>query len=112
MADAEGGEVSFFTTRDVKATRKPHQCEGCGKLIEAAAPAWYFSLLQDGEFCAGYYHPDCRAAEVELNDLQGNYGGEDWTALSLIPEEPEDKAWLIEAHPVVAARMGLTGGAA
>lgn len=104
--------MSFFSPRSIKATRKQHRCEGCGKFIEAAGPAWYFSALEDGDFYAGYYHVECRDAEVALNDLKGNHGGEDWMPLYLVRDEPDDRDWLIEAHPAVAARMRLIGGAA
>lgn len=103
--------MSFFTDRDVKATRKPHACEGCGKLIAAASPAWYFSQLWDGCFSAGYYHTDCRKAEVELNELKDFRSGDDWLSLCEVRDEPDDIAWLVQDYPVVAARMGLTGGA-
>lgn len=104
--------MSFCVVRSVKATRKPHKCVGCGKLIETSSPALYFKQVWEGEFDAGYYHIDCREAEVKLNELKDFRSGDDWVSLCEVPNEPDDIAWLVQVYPIVAARMGLTGAAA
>lgn len=98
--------AEFFTERNIKATRKDHRCEGCGTSIGAGEPAWYFSQKHDGDFFAAHYHPECRAAEIALNNLRGTYDGE-WDSLYEIADEREDVEWLVEKHPIVAVRMGF-----
>jgi hypothetical protein len=97
---------AYYSHRTIKATRKPHQCEGCGKIIEAGAPAFYWAGDCDGDFYSAHYHLDCREAEVVWNSIRDTWGDE-YDSLCAIHEEPEDVAWLVEEFPAVAARMGL-----
>lgn len=97
--------VSFVTETDVKAVRKRHRCDGCGAHIEIGEPAKRWAGMTDGEFGTAIYHPDCRAAEVRLNDLAGWGFGDDWYPLS--DAGREDWPWLIEEFPAVAARMNI-----
>ena len=92
----------FYREGSVNAIRKAHRCHGCCRLMEVGSPAYTFAMQQDGEFYAGHYHQDCRKAEVALNDLlQSSYG--EWALLQEIDDE--DRAWLREEYPDVAARM-------
>lgn len=68
--------AEFLSQRDVKLTKKIHHCEGCGKFIDVGSAAYYFAVKDDGQFFAGYYHPDCRKAETDWNDLCGYWGDE------------------------------------
>lgn len=97
--------MSFATERVVKAVRKRHRCDGCRQHIEVGQPANRWAGMSDGEFAAVIYHPECREAEVALNDILGSHGAEEWCVLSDI--EDEDRPWLIEEFPIVAQRMGL-----
>lgn len=89
--------------RQIKAVRKRHQCVGCLRFIESGEPAKTWIGINDGEFNAVYYHPDCRAAEIALNDIKRG-GWDDWSPLNEIDDE--DRPWLIADHPSVAARFG------
>lgn len=98
--------MSYYSHRNVKATRKQQTCEGCSHEIPVGWPALYWAGDCDGEFYACYYHEDCRLAEIAWNTSRDTWGDE-YDCLSAIGEEPEDVVWLIENHPSVAARMGF-----
>lgn len=95
--------MGFYRERLVKAVRKERSCCGCGKLIEVGQSALDCAGHYQGDFWADSYHPECRVAECEINDL---HGCEEWMLLSEI--EWDDWPWLIEDHPIVAERMGVT----
>lgn len=42
--------------REVRKTRKAHECTDCGKEIPAGSSAVSTAMLSDGEFWAGYQH--------------------------------------------------------
>lgn len=94
--------MSFVREYAVKAVRKPHRCDGCGRRIEPGGPAQRWVGMTDGEFGSAIYHPDCREAEVDLNQIKDCWG-DDWFSLREIDDE--DRPWLLEEYPAVAARM-------
>lgn len=98
--------MSYASTRNIKATRKPHRCDGCGKQIETGSPAFYWAGDCDGEFYSAHYHTECRALECAWNDLL-DYSGDEFTALpTLISDiEPDDRIWIEVEWPIVAARI-------
>lgn len=98
--------MGFSSETMVKGVRKQHVCDGCGKRIETGTPAVRWSGMTDGEFGTCIYHPDCRAAEVALNDVHGWGYGDDWMGLSDL--EHDDLPWLAETYPAVYQRMGRT----
>jgi hypothetical protein len=100
--------MSYYSTRNIKATRKVHTCDGCNKHIEVGSPAFYWAGDCDGEFYSAHYHVECRDAEVAWNEMRGTWGDE-YDGLSAITEEPQDVEWLAAEHPIVAERMGLSG---
>lgn len=95
--------MSFTREWPVAATRKQHRCDTCGKHIEIGQPATRWAGMTDGEFGNAIMHPDCRAAEVEFNDLLDFRWGDDWTPLRDI--ESDYHEWLRDEHPNVAARL-------
>ena len=103
--------MSFVSETTVKAVRKRHRCEGCGKHIEIGEPAKRWAGMSDGDFVSVIYHPDFRAAEERMNELAGWRYGDDWYLLN-DDLGREDWPWLIEEFPAVAARMGITSRAA
>lgn len=60
--------IAFYASRDIKRTRKVHTCESCERQIDVGSPAKYYAGKAEGDFYSAHYHPDCRAAEVRLND--------------------------------------------
>jgi hypothetical protein len=98
--------VSFTREYPVKAVRKRHRCECCRSFIEIGEPATRWAGMSDGDFYSVIMHPDCRAAEVELNDLKDWRSGDDWWPLH--EAEPDDHQWLLEEYPIVSARLGIT----
>lgn len=96
----------FHNHRTIKATRKRHVCEQCGKWIEAGSPAEYETGSYFGEFYSGHQHVECRAAGIAYAEMSGCWG-EDFMWFQHQLEDPDDKAWLLEHHPVVAERLGL-----
>lgn len=95
--------MGFYRERLVSTVRKQRHCCACAKLIQVGQPALDCAGHYDGDFWADTYHRECRAAECELNDL---HGAEEWMMLGDI--ETDDWPWLLEDHPTVAARMGIT----
>jgi hypothetical protein len=99
--------VSFVEERAVKATRKRHVCTSCDKWIEPGEPAVNWAGVVDGEFSSAHFHPECRKAEVELNELHDWRFGDDWLRLC-DDAEPEDYPWLKAEHPLPYRRMLMT----
>lgn len=103
--------MSFINETAVKAVRKRHRCEGCHKHIEIGEPAQRWAGMSDGVFFTTIYHPDCREAEVRLNDIAGWSGdGDDWCVLD--DADRDDWPWLIEEFPAVAVRLGISNAPA
>ena len=99
--------MSFVNEKAVKAVRKPGRCDACMQMVEIGQPAVRWAGITDGQFDTSLYHPECRAAEIALNRLHHTYRWQDeWIGLSDI--DWEDWRWLVEEHPVVAERKGIT----
>ncbi len=99
--------MEFVTELTVKVVRKARPCAACSKTVEVGNSAVSWAGKVDGEFGFATYHPECRQAEVDLNKLHGTHlDPADWFGLDYI--EPDDHAWLLDKHPVVAARLGIT----
>ena len=98
--------MSFHNDIPIKAVRKTHVCGSCGTTIQIGEPAVRWNCrLDDGTPTTSTMHPDCRKAEIELNRLHRTMEDE-WMALTDM--EWEDHPWLLESHPAIAARMGIT----
>lgn len=98
--------MTFVAETTVKAVRKRHVCDGCGRHIDIGQPAQRWAGLTDGDFGTAIYHLDCRAAETALNDMHGTHYADEWVGLVVIDDE--DWPWLAETYPAVAERMGIT----
>ena len=95
-------------TREVKAVRKSHECEQCGKKIEAGSPAKYAFGIWQGYAYSTYTHPECNAAAREYADINDAWGEEyPWFQHM---DDTDHHSWLLEKHPVVAARLGVMAG--
>lgn len=104
--------IEFTSERKIKGVSKSHLCIACRNRIKARSPAIYFAMKCDGEIDTGYYHPDCRDAEIALNHRLDTWG-EDWTPLDNIrdgEEGEQDWLWLVETFPDVAARFKVEEG--
>lgn len=97
--------MTFYRETTIKAVRKPRQCLGCLRMIAVGETALNVAGHFDGDFWSGSFHHECRAAEVALNELNRTRWDE-WQNLSEI--EWDDWQWLLDGHPVVASRMGVT----
>lgn len=99
--------MSFVNEKAVKAVRKPGRCDACMKMVEIGQSAVRWAGITDGQFDTSLYHPECRAAEIALNRLHDTDRWQDeW--IGLADMDWEDHRWLVEQHPVVAERKGLT----
>ncbi len=102
----------FHHTRDIKSTRKVHVCEQCDRPISFGSAARSAAGVFEGNFYTQYLHIECDDAArafAELNDMWG----EDWPWFRQMDDSEFDHhAWLLEHHPIVAARLGLKGVAA
>lgn len=98
--------MGFSSETKVNAVRKSRRCDACGKFVEIGQPAIKWAGTTDGDFGTLIYHPDCRAAELALNELHGTWSNEDW--IGLWDFDWDDADWLIDQFPEVAARKGIT----
>ncbi|AXK43883.1 hypothetical protein [Erythrobacter aureus] len=99
--------MEFINELAVKVVRKARPCAACSTTVQVGDSAVSWAGKVDGEFGFALYHPECRQAEMDLNKLHGTHlHAADWFGLDDI--EPDDHEWLLEKHPVVAARMGIT----
>ena len=98
--------MSFFSEKTVKAVRKRRACVACSQWIEISESAVNWTGLVDGEFSSVYYHPECRDAEVALNDLIDYRLGDDW--LPLYEAERDNYPWLHREHPLTYKRLIMT----
>lgn len=96
----------FHSERTIKATRKKHECEQCGKAIEVGAPAYHHSGVYYGDFYCSYQHVECQAAGNAYAEMTGCWG-EDYMWFQHGLSERDDELWLLENHPIVAGRLGL-----
>ena len=97
--------MSFSNERTIKAVRKARKCCACNRQIEVGSPAVDWSGMNEGEFDAVSYHVECRAAEVALNRLAETQWDE-WMGLADL--EWEDWQFILDDHPTVAGRLGIT----
>jgi hypothetical protein len=97
--------MNYGEERAIRATRAVHHCQGCDQEISAGSTAVRWSGLSDGGFMSVIYHPDCRQAEIMLNE-RNDRGPDEWFDLSAWNQE--DELWLSEKFPDVAARLGIT----
>lgn len=58
-------------------TRKVHQCDWCGELIEKGTKARRRVGIFEGDFCEGRQHPECYAA---MEDAPHDVVCEGWMA--------------------------------
>lgn len=66
----------FHCARVIKATRKSHWCEQCGKKIATGEPASYSAGSYFGDFYAIYAHVECGAAAHAFAEANGLWGDE------------------------------------
>jgi len=97
--------MTFTTERVIAKVRKERKCEACRQAIEVGSPAIDWSGTTDGDFSHVSFHPECRAAEIALNKAAGT-DWDEWFGLSEM--EWEDWQFILDDHPVVAARVGIT----
>lgn len=98
--------MTFLSERAIKAVRKRHVCDACDKWIEVGEPAVTWCGLNDGQFNSVHYHPDCREAEVALNQLHDWRDYDDW--MRLCEAEAEDRPWIKEKWPTPYLRLCMS----
>ncbi|WP_293857406.1 hypothetical protein [uncultured Alsobacter sp.] len=99
---------SSFTTRSVKAARKPHVCEQCGKGIAIGDPYRRVSGVWEGDFYTQALHGECLDAG-NLYALEHGLAADEWPWFAQMNLEREDRTWLLEHFPIVAERLGIKG---
>jgi len=92
-----------FSGESFPVARKAHRCDECGHGIEKGERYSYWTGKTDGSVGTWKSHTDCREAVLKLNKLCETQHDE-WMSLSDI--EVEDREWLCEDFPAVAARLG------
>lgn len=100
--------MSDFTNFRIVRAAKQHRCDQCGKQIEAGEKHQYAAAVIDGDFGAYREHFECRDAWIALNfDVRPGCPSEGTPFLVDDDEvEPDEKAWMLEEFPSVAARLG------
>jgi hypothetical protein len=98
----------FHSGRTIKAIRKPHECEHCGRQIEVGSPAEYGSGKYDGYFYTHYQHIECREAGIAYAKETGLWGEEfTWFQHADSDMRADFGPWLLEHHPIVAERLNI-----
>lgn len=98
--------TDLYSERQIKATRKAHLCEQCGRQIEAGSPAYYAFGVYYGDTYSQHEHVECRMAArayAELNDCWE----EDYPWFQHMDRDIDWTGWLLEHHPVVAERLNI-----
>jgi 8-oxo-dGTP pyrophosphatase MutT (NUDIX family) len=99
--------MTTLSSKLVKAVRKAHCCEQCNTMINVGEPAKYNFGIWEGYPFSAYVHLECKEAAdayAELNDLWF----EDYPWFQFMDNSEHDHhAWLLENHPIVAARLGV-----
>ena len=94
--------MSSILSDEIRTCRKAKTCDQCLKLINVGDRYRRQVHTFDG-FCEYRAHEDCDKASVELHELAGLCSDESYT---LHEYGSEDKEFLIEKYPEVAARLG------
>lgn len=94
---------NFHHEREVKATRKPHQCRQCEQRIPPGSRARVVSGNYYGDFYSDYEHHECGVA-AHAYACEFDLWGEDYRALHEI-DEAEDWRWLLAEHPIAGERI-------
>ena len=92
--------TDFYRENIIERSRKDHRCDGCRRIIPVGSKYLRYAGVYDGDFGCFAMHVDCRAAEVALNKIHDPY---EWVPLSEFDDE--DRPWIRENYPEVAARM-------
>ena len=99
--------TDFQSRRTVKALRKPRRCYQCNKIINCGETAEYFFGKYECDIYSMHVHPECHGAAEEFAAINGLWGEEFPFFPEMDDSEYEYHDWLIEKHPIVAARLGL-----
>jgi len=102
----------FSVRIEVASSRKPHQCEHCGTAINVGEPSIHCTGMWDGYFYSTYMHTDCEKAGQDYAKETGYWDEEFIWFQHVDREEFELDEWLLENHPTVAARLGVSARAA
>ncbi len=91
--------------------RKPKRCNQCGRLVEVGQ-RYRKQVFADGGLQTYRAHEDCDKAASEYMDMS-NWDPRYDDAVNLCEAIcPEDRPWLTEKYPAVAARLFPTGTSA
>lgn len=97
--------MTQLSSKRIQAVRKAHCCEQCNTSIAVGEPAEYAFGIWEGYAFSSYTHPECHVAAqayATLNDLW--FEEYPWFQ-HMDNSECDHHAWLLENHPVVAARL-------
>jgi len=67
--------MSFFTIKQIKATRKKCRCYWCFEPIDVGQPKTTTATIWEGDFQANTFHPECFEA---LDKWQSETGEDQW----------------------------------
>ncbi|MDK1386325.1 hypothetical protein QN224_12995 [Sinorhizobium sp. 8-89] len=98
--------TNLHSDRVIKATRKPHFCEQCGRRIEVGSPAHYAFGVYYGDSYSTHTHVECHAAAHAYAELSNSWG-EDYPWFQHMDRDVDWTDWLLENHPVVAERLNI-----
>ena len=96
--------MTFHCSRTVKG-RKQHRCEQCGTVIPAGEMQVVSAGSNYGDFYSYRAHVECEDAGKAYATMTG-YWGEEYTWFQHHDSEIRDWQWMVEDHPIVAARLG------
>ena len=87
--------------------RKLHKCDQCNKAILVDERHWKCAGVVDGDFSSSREHLDCRDAWLELNFAMRSIEPSEGAPFLCDDEhEDDERAWMRDAFPAVARRLG------
>ncbi|RVJ77592.1 hypothetical protein [Sinorhizobium meliloti] len=98
--------TDLYSERVIKATRKHHYCEQCGRKIEIGSPAHYAFGVYYGDTFSNHTHVECHAAARAYAELN-NAWGEEYPWFQHMDRDIDWTSWLLENHPIVAELLNI-----
>lgn len=74
--------MEFYSSKDIKKTRKVHRCHLCCLEIPIGASCFYEAGKYDLDFFSRHSHHECAAKWLEMNKDEC---GSDWVAFESMP---------------------------
>ena len=104
--------TDFYRAQEIIG-RKEHICEQCMRPISIGTRHRYSAGKLDGDFNTYREHLECHEVWLEIRKLRELSWDESSEFLHCSDDLDEDRAWIIQDHPIVGERLfGSVSGSA